>query len=97
MSTLNCIETYINKEKNYYGSFIIEPLEIGQGITVGNALRRTLLSDLTGFAITGVRINDLKHEFALVEGLREDILEVLLNLKEIILRAHLQQIKINKI
>ena len=39
MSTLNCIETYINKEKNYYGSFLIEPLEIGQGITVGNALR----------------------------------------------------------
>ncbi len=87
MSTLNCIETYINKEKNYYGSFIIEPLEIGQGITVGNALRRTLLSDLTGFAITGVRINDLKHEFGLVEGLREDILEILLNLKEIIFKS----------
>ena len=87
MSTLNCIETYINKEKNYYGSFIIEPLEIGQGITVGNALRRTLLSDLTGFAITGVRVNDLKYEFGLVEGLREDILEVLLNLKEIVFKS----------
>ena len=87
MSALTCIETYINKEKNYYGSFLIEPLEIGQGITVGNALRRTLLSDLTGFAITGVRINDLKHEFALIEGLREDILEVLLNLKEITLKS----------
>jgi len=87
MSTLNCIETYINKEKNYYGSFLIEPLEIGQGITVGNALRRTLLSDLTGFAITGVRINDLKHEFGLIEGLREDILEVLLNLKEVIFKS----------
>jgi DNA-directed RNA polymerase subunit alpha len=87
MSTLSCIETYINKEKNYYGSFLIEPLEIGQGITVGNALRRTLLSDLTGFAITGVRINDLKHEFAVIEGLREDILEILLNLKEIILKS----------
>jgi DNA-directed RNA polymerase subunit alpha len=86
-STLNCIETYINKEKNYYGSFLIEPLEIGQGITVGNALRRTLLSDLTGFAITGVRINDLKHEFGLIEGLREDILEVLLNLKEVIFKS----------
>jgi DNA-directed RNA polymerase subunit alpha len=87
MSTLNCIETYINKEKNYYGSFLIEPLEIGQGITVGNALRRTLLSDLTGFAITGLRINDLKHEFGLIEGLREDILEVLLNLKEVIFKS----------
>lgn len=87
MSTLTCIETYINKEKNYYGSFLIEPLEIGQGITVGNALRRTLLSDLTGFAITGVRINDIKHEFGSIEGLREDILEMLLNLKEIIFKS----------
>ena len=87
MSTLNCIETYINKEKNYYGSFLFFLLEIGQGITVGNALRRTLLSDLTGFAITGLRINDLKHEFGLIEGLREDILEVLLNLKEVIFKS----------
>ena len=56
----------INKEK-IITFILIEPLEIGQGITVGNALRRTLLSDLTGFAITGVKINDLKHEFAVVE------------------------------
>jgi DNA-directed RNA polymerase subunit alpha len=84
MSTLNCIETYIDQEQNHYGCFVIEPLETGQGITLGNALRRTLLSDLTGFSITGVRINDLKHEFSIVEGLREDILEVLLNLKEVV-------------
>ena len=83
MSKLICIENYINKEKNHYGCFIIEPLELGQGITLGNALRRTLLSDLTGYAITGVRINNLKHEFSIIEGLREDILEVLLNIKEI--------------
>jgi DNA-directed RNA polymerase subunit alpha len=87
MSTLNCIENYIDKDQNYYGSFIIEPLEIGQGITLGNALRRTLLSDLTGFAITGVRINDLKHEFAILENSREDVLEILLNLKEVIFAA----------
>ena len=80
MSTLNCIETYIDANQNHYGCFVIEPLETGQGITLGNALRRTLLSDLTGISITGVRINDLKHEFSIVEGLREDILEVLLNL-----------------
>jgi len=83
MSLLTCIETYIDKDQNHYGSFIIEPLETGQGITLGNALRRTLLSDLTSFSIVGVRINDLKHEFSIVEGLREDILEILLNLKEI--------------
>jgi DNA-directed RNA polymerase subunit alpha len=87
MSTLTCIETYIDKQNNHYGCFVIEPLETGQGITLGNALRRTLLSDLTGLAITGVRINDLKHEFAIVESLREDILEVLLNLKEVIFKS----------
>ena len=89
MSTLTCIETYTDIDQNHYGCFIIEPLETGQGITLGNALRRTLLSDLTGFSITGVRINDLKHEFSIVESLREDILEILLNLKEIIFKSSL--------
>ena len=87
MSAITCIETYINKDQTYYGSFLIEPLEIGQGITLGNTLRRTLLSDLTGYAITGVRINNLKHEFSIIEGLREDILELLLNLKEIVFQS----------
>lgn len=87
MSTLSCIENYIDQEKNHYGCFLIEPLEVGQGITLGNALRRTLLSDLTAFSITGVRINNLKHEFSIIEGLREDVLEVLLNLKEIIFKT----------
>lgn len=89
MITFNCIENLIDDEKNHYGLFVVEPLEIGQGITLGNALRRTLLSDLTGFAITGARINNLKHEFAKVENIREDVLEILLNLKEI----RLKQIK----
>ena len=77
MGKLICVESYLKPDQSHYGSFLIEPLEIGQGITIGNALRRTLLSDLTGFAITGARINNLKHEFASVEGLREDILEIL--------------------
>jgi DNA-directed RNA polymerase subunit alpha len=87
MSTLNCIETYIDKNQNHYGCFIIEPLEIGQGITLGNTLRRTLLSDLYGYGITGVRINNLKHEFSVIEDIREDTLEVILNLKEIIFKS----------
>jgi DNA-directed RNA polymerase subunit alpha len=87
MNKLTCIESYIDQDQNHYGCFLIEPLEIGQGITLGNALRRTLLSDLSGFAITGVRINNLKHEFAIIEGLREDILEVLLNLKELVFKG----------
>jgi DNA-directed RNA polymerase subunit alpha len=87
MNKLTCLETYLKEDQSHYGCFLIEPLEIGQGITIGNALRRTLLSELTGFAITGVRMNNLKHEFAIVEGLREDILEVILNLKEITFRS----------
>lgn len=83
-NVLNCIETSINNEKNILSSFLIEPLETGQGITLGNSLRRTLLSDITGFAITGVRINNLKHEFSIIEGIREDVLEILLNLKDIV-------------
>jgi DNA-directed RNA polymerase subunit alpha len=88
-TTLNCIETSMDQEKNISSSFIIEPLETGQGITLGNSLRRTLLSDLTGFAITGARINNMKHEFAIVEGIREDVLEILLNLKEIVFKPSL--------
>ena len=86
MSTLSCIETYKDKEQNIYGCFLIEPLEVGQGITLGNALRRTLLSDLTSLAITGVRVNNLKHEFASIQGIREDVLEIILNLKEIVFK-----------
>lgn len=97
MPFLNCIETYIDKEKNYCGSFIIEPLETGQGITLGNALRRTLLSDLSGFSIIGVRINNLKHEFSTLDGIREDVLEILLNLKEIIFKASFSEFSEKKL
>jgi len=95
MSTLTCVETFIDNDQSNYGSFIIEPLEIGHGITLGNALRRTLLSNLTGYSISGIRINDLKHEFASVEGLREDILEIILNLKEIVFKASSKDIANN--
>lgn len=85
-ATLTCIETFIDKKDTHYGCFVIEPLETGQGITLGNSLRRTLLSDLTSFSIVGARINNLKHEFTTIEGLREDVLEILLNLKEIVFK-----------
>lgn len=86
MAELTCIESYIDEEQNHCGCFLIEPLEIGQAITLGNSLRRTLLSDLTGLAMTGVRINDLKHEFDGIKGVREDALEILLNLKQVIFK-----------
>jgi len=87
MSTINCVESFIDNEKNHYSCFLIEPLEAGQGITLGNALRRTLLADLSSYAITGVRINNSQHEFEAIPGVREDILEILLNLKEIVFQT----------
>lgn len=87
MVTLTCIENNIDENQNHYGSFILEPLEVGQGVTLGNAMRRVLLSDLSSYAISGVRINNLKHEFTSIPGIREEILEILLNLKEIVFKT----------
>lgn len=89
MKKITCLENYIKgkEEINHYSCFVIEPLDIGQSITLGNALRRTLLSELSGYAITGVRINDLKHEFENSNQIREDTLEILLNIKEIIIKG----------
>lgn len=87
MAELTCIETYLDREKNHYGAFIIEPFDMGQGITVANALRRVLMSDITGAAITGVRINNIRHQYESIDSVREDTVEILLNLKEIVFKA----------
>ncbi|MFZ0890292.1 MAG: DNA-directed RNA polymerase subunit alpha [Candidatus Binataceae bacterium] len=71
-----------------YGRFFAEPLERGYGITLGNALRRILLSSLPGFAITAVRIGNVLHEFSTIPGVKEDVTDVVLNLKEVRLRLH---------
>ncbi len=70
-----------------YGKFVLEPLERGQGTTVGNALRRVLLSNLEGTAVTAVRIAGVNHEFSTVPGVREDVMEILLNMKELVLNS----------
>ncbi len=70
-------------EKPGYGKFIIEPLEQGYGQTLGNSLRRVLLSSLPGAAITSVKIEGVKHQFSTVPGLKEDVVELVLNLKKI--------------
>ena len=67
---------------------VIEPLERGYGHTLGNALRRVLLSSIPGFAITEVEIDGVLHEYSTIEGLQEDVLEVLLNLKDVAIRIH---------
>ena len=66
--------------------FVIEPLEPGFGYTMGNTLRRTLLSRIPGAAITSVRIEGVLHEFTTVEGVKEDVVDVILNLKQVVLR-----------
>jgi DNA-directed RNA polymerase subunit alpha len=71
-----------------YGKFIISPLESGYGITVGNTLRRILLSSLEGAAVTSIRITDVPHEFSDIPGVREDVLQLMLNIKKIRLILH---------
>lgn len=74
------------EETANYGRFIIEPLEQGYGHTLGNALRRVLLTSLEGAAITTVRIEGIRHEFSTLEGLKEDMVELILNLKKLRLK-----------
>ena len=71
-----------------YGLFSVQPLERGFGATIGNALRRVLLSSIEGAAIKAVKIEGIQHEFTVVEGVEEDVTEIVLNLKEICLRVH---------
>jgi DNA-directed RNA polymerase subunit alpha len=71
-----------------YGKFVISPLESGYGITIGNALRRILLSSLDGAAVTSIRITDVSHEFSDIPGVREDVLQVMLNIKQLRLILH---------
>lgn len=78
------IDNFIDKNHNYYSSFLIEPLENSQGITLGNTLRRTLLSNINNFSTMAVKINNICHEFSLLSGIKEDFLEILLNIKQII-------------
>ena len=77
----------IEEETEDYARLIAEPLASGYGITLGNALRRVLLSSLEGAAITSVRIDQVQHEFSTIAGMQEDTTEFLLNVKEIRLRA----------
>ena len=75
-------------EARNYGKFIISPLERGYGITLGNALRRVLLSSLDGAAVTSIRIADVQHEFSDIPGVREDVIQVMLQIKQLRLVLH---------
>lgn len=94
---VDCIESIVEDDQSQYGRFVIEPLGRSQGTTVGNALRRVLLSNLEGVAITAVRIAGATHEFSTIAGVREDVLDILLNMKEIILRSYSSQPQIGRL
>ena len=66
-----------------YGKFVVEPLERGFGTTLGNSLRRVLLSSLPGVAVTSIKIDGVVHEFSTIEGVKEDVTEIVLNVKGI--------------
>ena len=82
---IECIET---PSDDSYGKYVVEPLERGYGTTLGNSLRRVLLSSLPGTAATSIKIAGVQHEFATIPGVKEDVTEIVLNIKGIIARLH---------
>ncbi len=95
--TIECVETRVEADNGQYGKFVLEPLDRGQGTTLGNALRRVLLSNLEGAAVTAVRITGVNHEFATMKGIREDVLDILLNMKELVLRSYTGEMQIGRL
>jgi len=87
---IECIES---PEDDSYGRYVIEPLERGYGTTLGNSLRRILLSSLPGTAVTTVKIAGIQHEFSTIPGIKEDVTEIILNIKGIVARLHADRTK----
>jgi len=91
------IETVAVNDDGTYGKFVVEPLERGYGTTLGNSLRRILLSSLPGAAVTSVQIDGVLHEFSTVPGVLEDVTEIILNLKGLSLKIHSDEEKVLEI
>jgi len=85
------VEATVEKSGSIFGRFNLSPIKPGLGVTIGNTLRRVLLADLKGTAITAVRIAGISHEFSVLPGIREDILEILLNLKQIVFKSEIEE------
>ena len=83
----NLVEEDRDAHTEFYGKFVCEPLERGFGITIGNSLRRVLLSSLQGAAATAVRLDGALHEFTTVDGVKEDVTDIILNLKEVVFQS----------
>ncbi len=82
---IECVEV---SDDNRYGKFVVEPLERGYGTTFGNSLRRMLLSSLPGVAATSVKIDGVLHEFSTIPGVKEDVTEIILNIKKLAIKLH---------
>ncbi|HEY9856911.1 MAG TPA: DNA-directed RNA polymerase subunit alpha [Stenomitos sp.] len=85
---IELVESFKTPEGLTYSKFVAEPLERGYGTTLGNALRRVLLSDIDGAAITAIRIEGVPHEFTTIPGVVEDVVDIVLNLKGVVLKLH---------
>lgn len=94
---IECVNTRITDDGLHYGKFIAEPLDRGYGITLGNALRRVLLTDLEGSAITAIKIDGVPHEFSTIPGVVEDVIDIILNLKGLVLRSYSNEQKVIKL
>lgn len=92
--TIECVE---RNPDGTYGKFVIEPLERGYGTTLGNSLRRILLSSLPGAAVTSIRIDGVLHEFSTIPGVREDVTDIILNIKKLGLQIHSDEPQILRI
>jgi DNA-directed RNA polymerase subunit alpha len=91
MFQVQCLKSTINEPTELYSKYSIGPFLKGQSTTVGNALRRVLLSNLQGLAISGVRITKIDHEFSTIFNVKEDVVDILLNLKQIILKGDITE------
>lgn len=87
---IECVE---NPGDSSYGKYVVEPLERGYGTTLGNSLRRILLSSLPGTAVTSIKIAGVQHEFSTIPGVKEDVTEIVLNIKSIIAKLHCEETK----
>jgi DNA-directed RNA polymerase subunit alpha len=87
MLQVQCLQSKIEKPTELYSKYSIGPFTKGQSTTIGNALRRALLSNLNGLAIVGVRINGVNHEFSTIPNVKEDVIDILLNLKQIVIKG----------
>jgi DNA-directed RNA polymerase subunit alpha len=95
--SIRCVKSEKIQSGACHGQFVINSLKPGQGITIGNQLRRVLLGDLGGIAISAVRIAGVTHEFSTIPGVREDILEILLNLKGVVLRSKIKDVQFGRL